>query len=327
MDALRTSDELLVMFKKIRVDDPANREMRMSQLLSSGSFPFDQPHNHCVPIYEILTLPEDQHVHIIVMPQLEGWWPHWWDLPFRTVGEAIGFIRQLFEGVQSLHHQHIAHNDIKWDNIMVDSAPLYRELKHPSVAGRTYDWKGRVEPRSITRHPVKYYFIDFDLCRQYDPMAGPAREPPGYGGDRDIPEYKSRPNEPCDPFAVEICRLGNLIRRFLMTSQKYNPLDPATLRYNHSLDFMSELVADMTHEDPTNRPDIDQVVERFDGLVKQLGFFKLRSQFWPGYSGESWLFRTLWVTPRHFVSQFMSFLGRHHPIPPTPGPPKGRKNQ
>ncbi|THU88492.1 hypothetical protein K435DRAFT_866252 [Dendrothele bispora CBS 962.96] len=145
IDELRTSDELMVMIKKVQVPDPTSptRESQMNQL------------------------------------------------------------------------------DIKHDNrVMVDSSPLYRRLMHPTEPRRSDDWRSRGSPRSITRHPVKYYFIDFDLCRRYDPQTGPARELPGYGGDRPVPGFVSHTEEPRDPFAIDVYRLGNFIRRFLMSSQQ-----------------------------------------------------------------------------------------------------------
>ncbi|KAF5366792.1 hypothetical protein D9758_006479 [Tetrapyrgos nigripes] len=330
MDALRVSDGMLLMLKKLEVENLSEptRELRMNQILLSGTL--ESPQNHCIPIYEILNLPEDEHQCIVVMPFLEHWWPRWWNLPFSTIGEAVGFLQQLFEGVQTLHHHHIAHNDIKWDNVMVDSAPLYSRPMHPTQRGTSYDWKHHVSPKSITRHPVRYFLIDFDLTEQYDPKYGPARQFPGYGGDRSVPEFKAHPSQPCDPFPVEIYRLGNLIRRFMMSTQRVREDGDERLgkvRYNPSFNFLSDLVTDMTQDDPAKRPDIDEVVKRFDEIVHRLGYFKLRSQFWPGHSGENWFVRTLWKTPRHFVSQVINTLGRYPPVPPTPGLPKGRKGR
>jgi hypothetical protein len=51
------------------------------------------PLNHCVPIYEVLKVPEDDDKVILVMPLLRPW-----DEPeFKTVGEGVDFFRQLFE--------------------------------------------------------------------------------------------------------------------------------------------------------------------------------------------------------------------------------------
>jgi len=99
MDALRKSDGLMVMIKKVRVEDPTSptREIRMNRLLSSGQLPLDDPQNHCVPVYEILELPEDSQVYLLVMPFLRAWWSNWDEAPFSTVGEAVAFVRQMFQ--------------------------------------------------------------------------------------------------------------------------------------------------------------------------------------------------------------------------------------
>ncbi|KAK7448440.1 hypothetical protein VKT23_013703 [Stygiomarasmius scandens] len=330
MDALRVSDGLLVMIKKVEVPDPANppQEFRINQLLASGVLSIDDPRNHCVPVYEILQLPETGHKYLVVMPLLREWWHDWDDVPFATIGEALSFVRQLFEGVQSLHSRYIAHNDIKHDNILVDSAPLYKVLMHPVVPYQKYDWSDRASRRSITRHPVKYYFIDFDLTRQYDLQAGPARERPIYGGDTTVPEFHARPDELRDPFAIDIYRLGNLIRRFLMSTQLVWELEEVdNLKINHAMDFMSPLVADMTQDDPVKRPNIDEVVSRFDEIVRGLSFFKLRSRFWPGFRKEGFLARVFWIIPRHFISQVINVIGRYPAIPPTPPAPRGKKQR
>ncbi|KAK7448439.1 hypothetical protein VKT23_013702 [Stygiomarasmius scandens] len=322
MDALRKSDGCMVMIKKIRVEDPTipTREIRMNRLLLSGQLSLDDSQNHCIPVYEILQLPEDSQVYLVVMPFLRPWWPNWNRVPFNTVGEAVAFMQQIFEATRFLHNHRIAHNDIKYDNIMVDATPLYNRPLHPTIPNRRYDWRGNVYRKSLTRNPVKYYFIDFGSTLQYDPQYGPAREFPGYGGDRSVPEFKSRPDELCDPFAVDIYRLGNLIRQFLMSTQRVwdDEAKAKDLKVNRTLDFMSDLVADMTREDPSKRPSIDEVVARFDEIVKGLSFIKLRSRYWPEFYKEKLLIRLLWIYPRHLMSQVTNVLGRYPAIPKAP---------
>ncbi|THU85928.1 hypothetical protein K435DRAFT_868768 [Dendrothele bispora CBS 962.96] len=331
IDAVRASDKKIVVMKKTTVPDPANptRELRMNESFRSGLIPVDNPHNHCVPVYEILQVPENDNTHLLVMPLLRDWLPYWGDAPFDTVGEALGFVRQIFEGVQLLHHNRIAHNDIKFDNIMVDSGPLYRRPMHPINSERRYDWSGKESRRSITRHPVKYYLIDFGSTVQYDLDSGPAQERCGYGGDRSVPEFKSNPEGQCDPFPVEIYRLGHIIQGFLMTSLQMDEPDKArNVKVNHAMDFMSPLVTDMMQEDPKKRPTIDQVMLRFDEVVKGLGFFKLRALFWPDFDDEeNFVVRTFWTKPRHFVLQIINILGRYPAIPPTPSPPSSSKDK
>lgn len=75
------------------------------------------------------------------------------------------------------------------------------------------DWSGSVEQTySRTLRPVKYYHIDFGHTKNYRGAEGiNLREPVGYGGDRTVPEFATQ--EDCDPFAVDVYRVGNVIRQ------------------------------------------------------------------------------------------------------------------
>jgi hypothetical protein len=99
---------------------------------------------------------------------------------------------------------------VKFDNVMMDSAPLYAEPIHPVDDSKNRDFTGPSKPRSRTLYPVKYYHIDFGKARRYNPEDGPPRISVGIGGDRSVPEFKT--NEDCDPFAVDVFRAGNIIR-------------------------------------------------------------------------------------------------------------------
>ena len=49
--------------------------------------------NHCVPIYEVLHIPDTKNEVIIVMPLLRKYN----DPRIKSVGEAVDFFRQIFE--------------------------------------------------------------------------------------------------------------------------------------------------------------------------------------------------------------------------------------
>ena len=73
----------------------ANRhphEIEIARYLSSPSLCSD-PANHCVPVYEILDVPDDEDLKLIVMPLLR----RFFDPRFLTVGEAVEFFRQTIE--------------------------------------------------------------------------------------------------------------------------------------------------------------------------------------------------------------------------------------
>lgn len=278
MDAGRVSDGTTVYMKKIWVKaELGSNEAEMNRLLGETSFASD-PRNHCATYYEILEVPlsiEPKAVSLLVMPHLTSW--HTPD--FYTLGEAVEFIRQLFEGVQYLHSHHIAHNDIKPDNVMMDSRGLFDLPVHPAENTMALDWSRKIVASTRTEHPVKYYFIDFDLAKVYPPETGPHTREPFYGGDKSVPEFQRE--EQCDPFAVDVYRLGNLIKRCVAPGgiDGYDALYPK----RRGLEFMTELINDMTHSDPKKRPTMDVAMARFETIRSKLTWRQIRSP----YSKES----------------------------------------
>ncbi|KAJ7130730.1 kinase-like domain-containing protein [Mycena crocata] len=266
IDAVRISDGALVVLKRSDpTEDPD--EVDIAQFLTTGPRATD-PRNHCVPIYETFPVPDLNDAVIIVMPLL-------YDLEsprFDTVGEAIECFRQIFEGVQFIHENNVAHGDCKSDSFMVDSKALFRGLSdqpHPWFPTRRRDYQG--PPRTATtrtRSPVKYFIIDYNLSRRYEGPE-PHLESPGWGGDKTVPEWRSR--ELCDPFPVDVYCLGNTIREVF--TQGWD-LDPG----KKGFDFMKSLVNDMCAEDPKARPNMPEVVARFEKIRLGLSERKLRSR-------------------------------------------------
>ncbi|KAL0570540.1 hypothetical protein V5O48_011423 [Marasmius crinis-equi] len=313
LDARRISDGAIVVLKKVQLQEASlglPRELRMAQLLRTEPYASD-PRNNFVPIFEILMLPDADNMAIMVMPLLRRW-----DAPlFETVGEAVEFCRQMFEGLQFMHQHHIAHNDIKNNNIMADTRPLYDVDLHPCSPVRSYDWKRNISAKSRTRRPINYFYIDYDLCEQYDPAAGPAQKMPPYGGDQSIPEFTRNPHQPCDPFAVDVYCLGNVIREGITggaPTEFSKPLDPA-------FTFLRPLISDMTQDDPTKRPNMDEVVSRFNEIVKKLGEFKLRSRIAVAAPDALTSPRS---APVHWVRQLFNFITR---VPAIPAPTSTKK--
>ncbi|KAJ7782462.1 hypothetical protein DFH07DRAFT_790713, partial [Mycena maculata] len=277
-DARRISDGSYVVLKRAdRLDGSpsitgAFREIYMYKKFCSEPLA-SHPKNHCIRYIEILHVP-DAEDDLIVLPLLFPW-----ELfPPSTIGEAVDFFSQVFEvspGLQFMHNNNIWHGDCKFNSVMMDASPVLRDDPHPWHPYRTRDWKGRTRPlRSRTLNPVKYYWIDFDLSGEYDPSTGPPAQRPGYGGTRTVPEW-AYPDRPCNPFAVDVYCLGNMIRGyFTEVCSAHNPP-----RKVMGLEFMYALVADMTLEDPTKRPTMDEVVDRFSSIKEGLSDWKLRSRF------------------------------------------------
>ncbi|EJF57667.1 hypothetical protein DICSQDRAFT_68869 [Dichomitus squalens LYAD-421 SS1] len=257
LDAVRTADNSLVVMKKVKSSRNPH-EVEISQYLSSEALRSD-PRNHSVPILDSFGVPDEPEITILVLPLLRACNDPSW----QTVGEVLSFIKQIFEGLQYLHELHVAHRDCILLNITYDSRPLFPQMFHPRNPYKALDYQGPPKHSTRTARPVKYCFIDFGLSRRYNPEDGPPREDPIRGADKSVPEFKDWNGEPLDPFPTDVYYLGNVIRE---------------ARY-HGMKFLDPLVQDMIQADPSKRPTIQEVVRRFDELLK-------RTRFW-----------TLWLRP------------------------------
>lgn len=270
-DATRISDGAYVLLKIV---EPSVHpyEADISTFVTMEPIVSD-PRNHCVQLYEILTVPDEDDKILLVLPLLKAWR----DPMFQTVGEGVDFFKQIFEGVQFMHENHLAHRDISPLNIMMDGA-MYPEPWHPTLDIQKRDnFKESVRPFTRTQRPPKYYFIDFGISRWYDPKSGPhPLEPPIRGGDKSVPEFQNS-IEPCDPFATDIYYVGNVIRQSILKEYR-------------GFSFMRRLVSDMVQDDPAKRPTIDEVVTRFEKIRHKLGLAQLAMRAGPR---EEWFGRVL----------------------------------
>jgi len=258
LDATRISDGEMVILKKVsRRIHPHETEITRFFTTEPWS---SHPRNHCVPLYDAFDVPELDDTTILVIPLLRPFN----DPRFESVGEAVEFFRQMFEGLQFMHQCHVAHRDCMRLNIMMDPRPTFPEMFHPRLLGYTRNFKRGAKHYTRTSRPTMYYLIDFGLSRQYDPEDDPPLELPIWGGDRSVPEF-NKSDEACDPFPTDIYYLGNVIRKqFLQTTR--------------GVEFMKPLVEDMVQDEPTQRPTINEVVERFNEIQHSLQWWKLRSR-------------------------------------------------
>ncbi|KAF7351406.1 Protein kinase domain-containing protein [Mycena sanguinolenta] len=240
-------------------------EVEIARLFSTGAMAKNSK-NHCVPILDVLQDPQDSDKQIIVMPRLIRF-----DEPiFDTVGEVIDCFRQIFEGIQFMHENFVAHRDCSLLNILQDPTKLFPRGFHPVnyCLNPTHDGLAY----SITRTECwpRYYLIDFGLSRRYDPSKGPPLERVVPGGGRNPPEYSGTE---CNPFPADIYFLGNLLKHHFIRS------DPSTSSggdCHAPLQFLKPLADDMTHKDPAMRPTIGEVIQRFNKEVEQLSQWQLR---------------------------------------------------
>ncbi|KAJ7450715.1 kinase-like domain-containing protein, partial [Mycena galericulata] len=250
MDAQRVSDGKKVMFKRVSIQDHPD-EVRIARLFSSPPHA-GNPRNHCIPILEVLQDPLEDDKQILVMPLLITF-----SRPrFDTVGEVVNCFQQIFEGIQYMHENFVAHRDCGINNILQDPMRLFPDGFYPMRPW--WDFAAGNFAHTITRTECwpRYYIIDFGLSRQYDPADGLPFEDVIRGGDKSPPEHKF---VACNPFPTDIYFLGNLLKEKILYSR-----------------FLEPLVNDMIQPDPAQRPTIGQVNERFDELCRKLSSWHLR---------------------------------------------------
>jgi len=256
MDAIRIVDGEQVVLKKIS-NSIFPYEVQITKFFSTEPWK-SHPHNHCVPLIDILTVPDEPDTSIIVIPLLRDF-----DNPrVKSVGEAVELFRQLFEGLQFIHQCNVAHRDCMFANIMMDPKPMFPHSHHPVSDRKKPSFKGRAKYYTRTARPTRYYLIDFGLSRKYNPEDLPPLEEQIYGGDPTPPEFEES-EEPCDPFPTDIYYLGNMVRTQFLNKTR-------------GVEFMKHLIDDMVQDDPTLRPTIDQVVGRFETMRRRLHWWTLR---------------------------------------------------
>ncbi|PIL35985.1 hypothetical protein GSI_01645 [Ganoderma sinense ZZ0214-1] len=259
MDATRTSDKETVLMKRVNTTVHPY-ELEIAQYFSTGPISAD-PRNHCCPIYEVLQDPTDENTIIMVMPHLR----RYINPEFQTIGEAMEFFRQVFEGLQFIHEHHVAHRDCMTLNIMMDARPMYPNGFHPRDTFLTPDYSRFAKYYSRTRRPVKYYFTDFGISRKFEENDTNPTALPILSADRTIPEYQEDNTSARNPFPTDVYLLGNVIRKDFL--EKYS-----------NLAFMEPLIETMVSGDPTSRSTMPEVVERFRTVLANLSRWQLRAR-------------------------------------------------
>jgi hypothetical protein len=177
---------------------------------------------------------------------------------------------------------------------MMDASDMYPDGFHPVAQDKTRDFSRVAKYYTRTHKPPKYYFVDSGISRRYDPANRPPLEGPIIGGDKSVPEFQGKKAlEDSDPFQTDVYYIGNLVRRdFLMVSlvvllprlkesliaMSFKQGFDTFRKPKHGFEFMEPLVADMCDDDPAKRPKMDEVVTRFDEIIRNLSNWKLRSR-------------------------------------------------
>ena len=91
MDAIRPSDNDIVVLKRVNKSEH-EFEVEISKYFSSEDLRKD-PRNHCVPVFDVLDVPDQPDIQVIVLPLLRRCNDPRWG----TVGEAVAFFDQVLE--------------------------------------------------------------------------------------------------------------------------------------------------------------------------------------------------------------------------------------
>ncbi|KAG2101353.1 uncharacterized protein F5147DRAFT_581638 [Suillus discolor] len=296
IDATRLSDGLYVCLKVVE-KSVFPHEADIGLYFMSDKLASD-PKNHCVPIFEVLSVPDEDDKQIIVMPLLLNFVR----LRFDTFGEVVECLRQLFEGFLFMHNHHVAHRDCMRLNTMMDAKDLYAEPYHPVKPYMKRDYSGFVSHYTRTQRPPKYYIIDFGLSRRYDASEENPLEYPIFGGDKTVPEFQNNTDTPVNPFPTDIYYLGNLIREEFLYAKT-------------GFEFLQSLIDDMVQDDPSKRPTMGQVVERFDLIRQTLSTWKLWSRVTARDEGP---FRCMYHGTAHWRRRIGFIVRRVSAIPRLP---------
>ncbi|RDX54872.1 hypothetical protein OH76DRAFT_1339715 [Lentinus brumalis] len=294
MDAVRISDGRIVTIKRVQKRNTPWEESTMRRFSTEPLA--SNPHNYAIPLYDTIQPPWDDDIVFLIMPHFIRIHKH----KYATVGEAMECFRQLFEGLQFMHHNLVAHCDIQMVNILMDPVPLLSETPHPNFPKRSYDFKRKVKQRTRTECPTRYYIIDFGLSRTFTPGQDLVA-PVSYGGDKSVPEYKDPARAVSNPFAIDVYCLGNMMREWFIDNSR-------------SLDFLRPLVEDMTRKVPEERPTIDEAFKRFEELLLSLSDWTLRSRF---VYRDEFLVGRMYRACRHVI-RTAKYIHRGLPALPTP---------
>ncbi|KAI9446060.1 hypothetical protein H4582DRAFT_2163423, partial [Lactarius indigo] len=267
MDAIRIRDGCPVMLKKVMpMEGP--RELKINQLFSSAEHSREHD-NHCVPLLDVIELSKhsesQRSQQLMVFPLLRPF-----DQPrIQTFAEFTKFYMTYSclilstQGIRFMHQRNVAHRDCTAYNIMFDPSQMYPNGFHPVMIDRNRNFEGTAKAYTRTQRPPRYYFVDFGLSCQY--TSRNAMDEPLRGGDKSAPEHRSR--QRCNPFHTDIYYLGNLVRQKFMKARNR--------RYN-GFEFMEDLVASMTQDNPMGRPPIEGVLQEFSHIRASLSGIKLR---------------------------------------------------
>ena len=209
MNATRQHDGTEVRLKKVE----GSYELKIAQFLSHRT---EDSRNHCVPLWGIIEIPNDQdqiRQILMVIPIFSPLDNPPVPRPVKTFRHFVAFFTQISE-VGSFHHPPSQMNsDMALDQNL--------QFMHEQNIAHRGAWMfthrmGRDTVNNIMfdpseMHPKKgpRYMIYFSLSRRY--LSQEVIEEPLHVGDKSVPEHQH--GTKCNPFYTDIYYLGNLVRR------------------------------------------------------------------------------------------------------------------
>ncbi|KAF8627102.1 hypothetical protein AX15_004542 [Amanita polypyramis BW_CC] len=268
MDATRIVDGRRVMLKRV-----GQKELEIAVFFKySHETITNDRRNHCVPVFDVLEVPDEEETAIVVIPFLRpSFSPR-----FETRGELLEFFRQILEGVHFMHMYNVVYRDCTVQNILMEGDGLYPQGFHPVWFNRTLTCSGPAKQRfNRTRRPPTYYLTGFGPSCYFpatttDPLAFPS------SGGIPLPEHQEQ-STLYDPFTADVYDVGNAILAFLHGRKtQENPIC--------GFQFLIPLLEDMTHQDANERPTMEGVVARYNRILKMQSKRSLRSRVF--YEGD-----------------------------------------
>ncbi|KAF8217719.1 hypothetical protein K438DRAFT_2006766, partial [Mycena galopus ATCC 62051] len=252
IDAIRIEDEKKVVMKWLAAN---SSEVRCIRYLSNISI--SDPRNRTIPVLQILPLPNDIDV-LVIMP-----YGRRFNHPaFHCRGEFAEAMRQFLEGLTFMHEHNVCHFDIAPQNLMMDESRVVPRGSHfcyPKTHngyGGYFEWENR-----CSVGPVDYYYIDFGLSMHYPKGRDTALTTGTLRNFRTIPELSE--TVPYNPFKVDVFQLGLTMANVIKEYPDLRIFSPVANR--------------MMSTNPSDRPEPAQSLQEFNSIVARFSPKKLRS--------------------------------------------------
>ncbi|KZV89756.1 hypothetical protein EXIGLDRAFT_721074 [Exidia glandulosa HHB12029] len=251
IDATQLSSGRTVAIKWVPHAENTRSELEIMRFLSSPELKdSDDPRNHCNPVLDTFTHPDNPNGIFIVTPWLAGFV----FVPIDSVCEVVDMLSQLLEGLIFMHEHNVAHRDCTGMNIMQDVRTLFPGLRtHPQRPCYSENIQIRYDHIPRSRASVKYYFIDFGISARFE-GPGPHLVTGTACRDRTAPELSA--TVPYDPFKLDVYLLGNhFLKAFLAKFE--------------NLEFLRPLLVEMTQKNPSDRPTAQQAYDKLKAIARE----------------------------------------------------------